>query len=124
MFPHTEIVIIGSNKLTGILGGNARIRIRPLAYARRGGLFERFSSWFGTLDILAEEMPPGSENQTLLIDPDSRISQLGLLPLTNHDNYLLFNSRRCDSSLQSKCMAELANQWMDTVFGTQGYGRR
>ncbi len=121
MFPHIEIVIIGSSKLSGIFAGNTQIRIRPLAYVRRGGLFERFSSWFGALDILAEEMPPGSENYTLLIDPDSRISQLGVLPLTNGDNYLLFNSRSCVSSLQNKSMAELTNQWMDKVFGIQDF---
>jgi hypothetical protein len=45
IFPRSEIVIIGSDKLTGIFGGNSGIRIHPLNYARRGGLFERFSSW-------------------------------------------------------------------------------
>ncbi|MHC4205475.1 MAG: glycosyltransferase family 9 protein [Planctomycetota bacterium] len=121
IFPRAEIVIIGSDKLTGIFGGNSGIRIHPLNYARRGGLFERFSSWHATSDILAEEMPFDSEENILLIDPDSRISQLGVLPLTHHDNYLFFNSRKCASSGKNARMAELANRWIDTVFGVSGF---
>ncbi len=121
IFPRAEIVIIGSDKLTGIFGGNPGIRIHPLNYARRGGLFERFSSWHATADILAGEMPLDCEENILLIDPDSRISQLGMLPLTHHDNYLFFNSRKCASSAKNARMAELANRWIDTVFGVSGF---
>jgi ADP-heptose:LPS heptosyltransferase len=120
-FPQTEIVIIGNKKLTGVFGGNPQIRIQQLNYARRGGLLERFSSWHETLDILAEEMPPDCEENILLIDPDSRISQLGVLPLTHHENYLFFNSRKFPSSAKNTCMAELANHWMDTVFGISDF---
>jgi ADP-heptose:LPS heptosyltransferase len=121
IFPKAEIVIIGSDKLSGIFGGNQSIRIHPLNYARRGGLFERFSSWHATSDILADEMPLEKEENTLLIDPDSRISQLGVLPLTHHENYLFFNSRKCTSSAKNARMAELANRWIDTVFGVSGF---
>jgi ADP-heptose:LPS heptosyltransferase len=121
IFPDAEIVVIGDAKLEGILAGNPRIRIRRLSYARRGGLFERFSSWHAALDILESEMPPEAEQSVLLIDPDSRISQLGVLPFTHGDNYLFFNSRRCDSSSKNLCMAELANLWMNDVFGTGGF---
>jgi ADP-heptose:LPS heptosyltransferase len=117
LFPKTEIVIIGNEKLTGVFGGNPGIRIKQLNYARRGGLLERFASWHETLDILAGEMPPDYEDNILLIDPDSRISQLGVLPLTHRENYLFFNSRRFPSSAKNTCMAELTNHWMDTVFG-------
>ena len=116
IFPQTEIVIIGNKKLTGVFGDNPRIRIQQLNYARRGGLLERFTSWHKTLDILAEEMPLDCEENILLIDPDSRISQLGVLPLTHHENYLFFNSRKFPSSAKNICMAELTNHWMDTVF--------
>jgi len=121
IFPDAEIVIIGSAKLEGVFGGNPRIRICRLSYARRGGLFDRFSSWHAALDILAGEMPPEAERNVLLVDPDSRISQLGVLPFTHGDNYLFFNSRRSDSSLRNLCMAELANRWVDDVFAAPGF---
>jgi len=117
IFPQAEFVVIGSAKLQGLFGGNPHIRICPLAYARLGGLFERFSSWHGTLEILDHEMPPVCQDDTILIDPDSRISQLGLLPLTHGENYLFFNSRKQASSSKGACMAELANHWADSVLG-------
>jgi ADP-heptose:LPS heptosyltransferase len=121
IFPDAEIVVIGDAKLEGIFAGHPGIRVRRLSYARCGGLFERFSSWHAALDIIAEEMPPRTERDVLLIDPDSRISQLGVLPFTHSDNYLFFNSRRCDSPSKNLCMAELANRWMNDVFGTSGF---
>jgi hypothetical protein len=121
IFPDAEIVIIGNAKLEGVFGGNPRIQIRRLSYARGGGLFERFSSWYAALDIIEREMPPETEQNILLIDPDSRISQLGVLPFTHSDNYFFFNSRRCDSSSKNVCMAELANRWINDVFGTPDF---
>lgn len=117
LFQQAEIVVIGSNKLKGIFGGNEHIRLCPLDYARSGGLIERFSSWHDALEILAKEMPPEQEERTILVDPDSRISQLGILPLTHSDNYLFFNSRQYTASVKGASMAELANHWIDSVFG-------
>ncbi len=117
IFPQSEIVIIGNDKLAGIFGGNKNIRLCKLTYSRKDGLFERLSSWHSSLEILSDEIPKGHENKVLLIDPDSRISQLGVLPLSKTDNYLFFNSRKCIASSKNSCMAELANQWMDSVFG-------
>ena len=121
IFPDAEIVVIGDARLEGIFGGHPSIRVCRLAYARCGGLFERFSSWHAALDIILKEMPPRTERDVLLIDPDSRVSQLGVLPFTHSDNYLFFNSRRCDSPSKNLCMAELANGWMNDVFGTSGF---
>lgn len=121
IFPQTAITIIGDKKLTGVFGGNPHIRIQQLNYARRGGLLERFSSWHKTLDILAEEMPPDCEENILLIDPDSRISQLGVLPLIHGENYLFFNSRKFPSGAKNTSMAERTNHWMDTVFGISDF---
>jgi hypothetical protein len=121
IFPQTEIVVIGSPKLAGLFGGNPRLRVRPLEYCRHGGLFERFASWLAALEILADESPPDHEDNVLIIDPDSRISQLGVLPLTQKDNYLFFNSRNPTSVSANACMAELANQWVDDVFGVRDF---
>ncbi len=121
IFPGTEILVIGSSKLSGVFGGNPRIRICPLNYARRGGLFERFSSWFEALNILEGEISPENCEKILLIDPDSRISQLGVLPLVQSNNYLFFNSRKCYGLPASKCMAELTNHWMDSIFGKSDF---
>lgn len=121
LFPKAEIVVVGNGKLRGLFDGAAQVRLRELNYARRGGLFERFASWHATLGILREEMPPGGEKEILVIDPDSRISQLGVLPLLHTDNYLFFNTRNHAQLAAGRCMAELANDWMDAVFGVSDF---
>jgi ADP-heptose:LPS heptosyltransferase len=121
LFPKAEIVIIGNGKLRGLFDGDPQVRLRELNYARRGGLFERFASWHATLGILQEEMPQGGEEDILVIDPDSRISQLGVLPLLHTDNYLFFNTRNGPQLAAGRCMAELANDWMDAVFGVSDF---
>jgi len=121
IFPGAEVVIFGSRKLRGIFGGNPCLRIVELSYPRRGGLFDRFSAWHQALGILAEEMPAHDQDNTLLIDPDSRISQLGVLPLTQPENYLFFNSQNNHPSSKCTRMAELANRWVDDVFGVSDF---
>ncbi|MEN6428053.1 MAG: glycosyltransferase family 9 protein [Phycisphaerales bacterium] len=120
LFPETDMVIVGSHKLGGLFGGNPDVRIRELGYARRGGLFERFASWHATLDILREEFADGEEN-VLVIDPDSRISQLGLLPVMHADNYLFFNTRDHVLTANGHCMAEWTNEWINNVFGVPDF---
>lgn len=120
LFPETDMVVVGNRKLNELLGGNPDVRIRELSYARRGGLFERFASWHATLDILREELADG-EDDVLVIDPDSRISQLGVLPVMHADNYLFFNTRDHMLSANGQCMAEWTNQWIDGVFGAPDF---
>ena len=121
LFPEAEIVLVGNAKLRGLFDGEPQVRLRELSYARRGGLFERFASWHATLAILREEMPAGGEDNVLVIDPDSRISQLGVLPLLHSDNYLFFNTRNHTQLPASRCMAELANDWLDALFGVSDF---
>lgn len=121
LFPETEIVMVGNAKLRGLFENAPNVRLRELNYARRGGLFERFASWHATLEILRDEMPAGGEDDVLVIDPDSRISQLGLLPLVHGDNYLFFNTRNHALTTADRCMAELTNDWMSAVFGNSDF---
>jgi ADP-heptose:LPS heptosyltransferase len=117
LFPKADLVVIGNHKLHGLFGGHPDLRLRDLSYARRGGLFERFASWHAALDILREERAEVGEEGLLVIDPDSRISQLGVLPLVPADHYLFFNTRDHVLTKNGRCMAQWTNQWMDAVFG-------
>jgi ADP-heptose:LPS heptosyltransferase len=117
LFPEADLVVIGHRKLHGLFGGNPDIRIRELSYARRGGLFERFAGWHAALDILREELADVGEENVLVIDPDSRITQLGVLPLMHTGNYLFFNTRDHVLTANGRCMAQGTNDWMSEVFG-------
>jgi len=117
MFPEAEIIVIGGSKLNDIFGGNPHIRIKEVNYSRRGNLIERFSSWVAVLEAINREITEEDSNSIVVVDPDSRLSQLGVLPLVSEQNYMFFNSRGKDSYPKKMSIAELANHWVDSVLG-------
>jgi hypothetical protein len=119
IFPEAEILFIGDGRLEEIYGGNPRIKIRKVPYSRRGGLLGRLSSWHLVLKIIQQETDSCRPGKTILVDPDSRLSQLGVLPLIPIDDYFFFDSRS-DASLNSKMsMPELANSWLNRLTGEE-----
>jgi ADP-heptose:LPS heptosyltransferase len=121
LFPDTQIILLGSLKLNEIFGGNPRLQIREAAYIRSGGLLERLESWCEIIDMLDEDAAANGGDAALFIDPDSRITQLGILPICEEERYLYFNSHRDSPSTRNACMAEHANVWMDEVFGRSDF---
>jgi len=117
MFPDAEIIVIGNSKLEKIYGGNPDIRIEIVDYSRHGGMFERFSVCHAVLEVINREFASNKQENMILVDPDSRLSQLGVLPLIKDENYLFFNSRGKDSYPKKVSISELANHWLDMVFG-------
>ena len=115
-FPDAELILIGGSKLRDIFGGNPHIRITEVVYSRRGNMIERFSSWFAVLEVIHKEMKEDGED-FIVVDPDSRFSQLGVLPLVSDQKYLFFNSRGKDSYPKKMSIAELTNHWLDQVLG-------
>ena len=72
-FPHAEIVFVGPRKNYELFAGDPRLRHAPVDY-RRGSLRERLAVWDELQALLAAP-------DALVIDPDSRLTQLGLLPV-------------------------------------------
>ena len=93
LYPKAEIVLIGGGKLDEIYGGNPRIRLQKVEYQRQGGLLERLSNWQLVLNIIQQELAACPLDNTILVDPDSRLSQLGVLPIIPPDHYHFFDSR-------------------------------
>jgi hypothetical protein len=119
IYPEAEVVLIGESRLEEVYGGNSRIKIRKVPYSRKGGLLARLSSWHLVLQIIQEEIASCPLEKTILVDPDSRLSQLGVLPLIPLDNYFFFDSRS-DTSFNTKMsMAELANTWVNKLVGEE-----
>ncbi len=116
-FPNAEIVVAGGRKMEELFGGDRRLRFCEINYKRAGATLDRLLGWTtlltGVRELLAETTP-GSR---LVVDPDSRLTQLGLLPLTP-DGYLFFPSREYKSD-SSASLGQLASQWLDEVFDAQ-----
>jgi hypothetical protein len=121
VFPDAEFVLVGENKLEELYGGNPKIKIRKIQYSRKGGLLERLSSWHHVLKIIQQETAACSAEEVILMDPDSRLSQLGVLPLFPSDYYFFFDSRSDSSWNKKMSMSELANSWLDNIIGEKGF---
>ena len=121
LYPDAEMVLIGGSKLDEIYGGNSRIRLQTVDYNRRGGLIERLSSWQLVLNIVKQELAACPLESIILIDPDSRLSQLGVLPLIPEQNYYFFDSRSDVSFASNMSMAQLTNSWVTQLTGEDDF---
>jgi ADP-heptose:LPS heptosyltransferase len=105
---NAEIVFVGPRKNFELFAADARLSHAAVEY-RRGSLHERLAAW-DELKSLAGD--PGC----LVIDPDSRLTQLGLLPVCEEDRYRLFESRRYGGTSEANLPA-LAARWAHETLG-------
>jgi ADP-heptose:LPS heptosyltransferase len=121
LMPDAEFVLIGSHKLRDLYGGDSPLRIREIAYDRTGGVLSRLSSWLDVVQVIDDENRELKPEELLLIDPDSRLTQLGLLPLLRDErNYHFFESRGFHRPGAGR-LGELASLWVDDLLGASGH---
>ncbi len=110
-FPGAEIVFVGPQKNYQLFEADPRIRHAAVAY-RRGSLRDRLA--------VREELSALLEApDSLTIDSDSRLTQLGLLPICPEDRYHLFESRAYGGA-SGKPLPELAAAWAEETLGSAG----
>jgi ADP-heptose:LPS heptosyltransferase len=122
LLPGAEFVLLGPAKLRELFGGDPRVRIREIKYERGGDVLSRLRSWVNVVEAVKEEIKGLSADEFLLIDPDSRLTQLGLLPLLKDErNYLFFESRsyrvQTNSGRNPQSIGQLASCWANEIFG-------
>jgi len=107
-FPHAEIVFVGPRKNYELFATDPRLRHADIAY-RRGGVRQRLAVWGPLQALLAAP-------DAVVIDPDSRLTQLGLLPVCPEAGYHLFESRGYGRETE-RALPELAAAWAEETFG-------
>ncbi|MCX5716641.1 MAG: hypothetical protein NTV07_07375 [Candidatus Omnitrophica bacterium] len=117
VFPQAEIVFIGSVKINELFGGDQRIKLLRLDYPRRGGVMERLNMWLGVLTAVKEETRGLAADGYFIVDPDSRLTQLGLLPVLKNDKHYYFFESRSYTSAALQRLSRLTAAWADSVFG-------
>jgi len=120
-FPQAEIVLMGPEKMKDVFAGHPGLRFRCLPYPRHGNLLERLSTWTRVLGIIEDETALLARGQAVVFDPDSRLSQLGMLPLTSSKHYFYFDSRTNQDQGHSLSMPELVNAWLDRVLDNKQF---
>ncbi len=110
-FPHAMVTLVGPQKNYELFAADPHIHHARVEY-QRGGLRDRLSVW--------EELKPMlSAPGCLVIDPDSRLTQLGLLPVCAEDYYHLFESRGYGAD-SGKSLPELTAAWAAHTLDVKG----
>ena len=102
VLPGVEIRLVANAKTLQLFAGDPRIQLCAIEYPRGGGLIERLTGWQGAAEVLRQQALGLDPTEYVIIDPDSRLTQLGLLPLVADERpYLFFDSRSyCAAGLQ------------------------
>jgi len=106
-YPDAEIVFAGPQKCFELFEADPRIRHLEVPYGRSGTLGERLSAsaalWF---------------DDGIVIDPDSRLTQLGLISVCDPERYFFFESRSFGGDSRER-LPELAARWAWETFGVE-----
>ena len=115
VFPEAELVFLGSTKLRELYGGDQQVRIREINYGRGATLNSRLISWLSIVNIVNEELTGLNTDQFCIFDPDSRLSQLGLLPIYNNDSSYFFFESRSFQSDRNPSLGQLSSVWIHEI---------
>lgn len=110
-FPTARIWFVGPEKNWALFAADPRLQHLPIAYGRGGNIDDRLSIW----PTLRQAV---SKPNSIVIDPDSRLTQLGLLPICPEEDYYFFESRSY-SAESDKSLSQLAADWAAETFGAQ-----
>jgi len=106
-FPDARIVFAAPEKNWRLFGRDARLEWLRLDYGRSGTLRDRLSVW----GLMKTHF---CGTGAIVIDPDSRLTQLGLLPVCAEEDYFLFDSRSYGNDGEEP-LAVLARRWSKEV---------
>jgi len=106
-WPEAAIVLVGPAKNYELFAADPGIAHRPVHYPRAGTLEERLA----VRSSLTFDDP-----DSIVIDPDSRLTQLGLIPVCPDHRYYFFESRSYGGDSADSLVA-LTRRWAAEIIG-------
>jgi ADP-heptose:LPS heptosyltransferase len=107
-FPNAAIYFAGQMKGWELFAADSRLEHLPIAYGRSGSLEQRLEVWPALRESLCQP-------HSIIIDPDSRLTQLGLLPVCPEEDYFFFESRSYGGDSDAS-ITELTQRWVAETF--------
>ena len=104
-FPEAAIWFVGPRKNYELFAADDRVAHLAFPYARDGSLQERLTT-----------VPRLKAEDGIVVDPDSRLTQLGMVPISDDDIYYFFESRGYGADGEDGLPA-LSARWAAEVFG-------
>ena len=111
-FPDAEVHLVGPAKNGEMFAADPRITAVAVLYGRSSLLRERLLA-AAELQVAVDELG------AIVIDPDSRLTQLGLIPIGDDSRYFFFESRAFGGELDAS-LSELTAEWLKEVFDAGG----
>jgi len=109
-FPAAAIVLVASRKSIELYSADSRVWHIDAEYPRSGPVSQRIE--------FAHELRRRLEGPNrIVVDSDSRMTQLGLVPVCEAHDYFHFPSRTANSADN---LTELTQRWLEDVFGESG----
>jgi ADP-heptose:LPS heptosyltransferase len=110
-FPRASICYAGPQKGWEMFAKDPRLTHALIPYSRGSTLADRLSIWPALRETLCV-------SDSIVIDPDSRLTQLGLLPVCREEDYFFFESRSYGGSGDDPLPA-LAARWALETFDVE-----
>jgi hypothetical protein len=108
-FADARIVFVANRKSAELFEADPRIEYLHAEYPRTGPVSTR-------LDFARELRSRLAGKNSIVIDPDSRMTQLGLIPICAPENYFHFPSRTIGGDGAGN-LTDLVGQWLQATFG-------
>lgn len=118
-FPDAAVTLAGGAKVAELFGGDPRISFLPIEYQRSGTLQSRLAAWV-ELSEQVEQWVGDDPAGCLIVDPDSRLTQLGLLPIAPPAVPEVFFDSRAFGKSGGDSISELTSRWVAETFGVTG----
>ena len=109
-FPQARIVLVSNRKSAELFSGDTRIEHHNADYPRTGPVSARIEF----AHRLREEL---MADHRIVVDPDSRMTQLGLIPVCERRHYFHFPSRTANGSAN---LTRLTDRWLQEHFAVTG----
>lgn len=117
LLPHAEIVLLALPSTEQLFRGDRRVRIRPVSYNRSGDLIGRLNAWLDVLAAVDAEITGLEAGEYLALDPDSRLTQLGIFPLLEDERRYRFFESRGYRKPGLERISDLTAAWLAECFG-------
>lgn len=117
VFPKAALVLIGGAKAGAFFTSDPRVRLREVTYSRSSSLCDRLRAWPTLVDIVGQEIEGLEPEEYVVVDPDSRLTQLGILPLVPDESRYFFFESRSFTVPRATSLGELTAKWLAKTFG-------
>jgi ADP-heptose:LPS heptosyltransferase len=118
-FPEAAITLACGSKAAALFAADQRISYLPIEYQRGGTLQSRLDAWV-ELSERVEQWVGDDPAGCTIVDPDSRLSQLGLLPVGPAAVREISFDSRAYGEAGGESISELTSRWVAKTFGAVG----